>query len=145
MEKATEFYINKGINELKKKITSSKGSDVTLTNNEIKDIMKVITSLKNRKISLKGTTRKNFLRPLMTAGLPLLKGVLTTLARSVLVPLGSGTTPLKISDEEIKDIIKIVKPLEESGLLVKRISETIKNETRTKKRISSNAISSISC
>ena len=47
--------------------------------------MKVIKSLENRGILLKGTTRKitsqaggflNFLRPSMTAGLPLMKGVL---------------------------------------------------------------------
>ena len=35
-EKATEYYVNKGINELNKKPTSSKGSGVTLTNNEKK-------------------------------------------------------------------------------------------------------------
>ena len=59
--------------------------------------MKVIKSLENRGILLKGTTRKsisqeggflNFLRPLMTAGLPLMKSVLTPLAKSVLLPLG---------------------------------------------------------
>ena len=32
----------------------------------------------------------NFLRPLMTASLPLIKGVLTPLAKSVLLPLGSS-------------------------------------------------------
>ena len=70
-----------------KKFTPSKGSGITITNNEIKDIMKVIKSLENRGILLKGTTRKittqeggflNFLRPLMTAGLPLMKSVLIT-------------------------------------------------------------------
>ena len=30
----------------------------------------------------------NFLRPLMTAGLPLMKKIVTTLAKSVLLPLG---------------------------------------------------------
>ena len=72
------------------------GSKITPTNNEIRDIMKVIKSLENRGILLKGTTRKitsqeggflNFLRPLMTAGLPLMKSVLTPLAKSVLLPL----------------------------------------------------------
>ena len=73
------------------KFTSSKGSGITLTNNEIKDIMKVIKSLENRGILLKGTTRKiliknSFLRPLMTAGLPLMKSVLMPLAKVVLLP-----------------------------------------------------------
>ena len=36
----------------------------------------------------------------------------------------SDTAALIISNEEMEDIIKIVKSLEESGLLIKRISET---------------------
>ena len=43
---------------------------------------------------------------------------------------GSGTTALIIWNEEMKDIMKIVKSLEESGLLIKGISETIKNEAK---------------
>ena len=57
--------------------------------------MKVIRPLENGGILLKRTTKKfsseggflNFLRPLMTAGLPLIKSVLTPLAKRVLVPL----------------------------------------------------------
>ena len=56
--KATEYYINKGINELNKTFASSKDSRITLTNNKIKDILKVIKTLENREILLKGTTRK---------------------------------------------------------------------------------------
>ena len=33
----------------------------------------------------------------------------------------------------MEDIIKVVKSLEESGLLLKRVSETIRNETKEKK------------
>ena len=72
----------------------------------------------------------------MTAGLPLIKNILTLLVKSLLIPLrstavasatgeaiqknihGSGITALIISNEE----------MEESGLLIKGISETIKNE-----------------
>ena len=94
---ASEYYINKVINERSKNFRSSKGSGITLTNNEIKDIIKLINSLENRGILLKGTTRKNtsqeggflnFLRPLMTADLPLMKSALTPLAKIVLLPLG---------------------------------------------------------
>ena len=46
------------LNELKKQFTSSKGSGITLTNNEIKNVTKVIKSFENRSILLKGTTRK---------------------------------------------------------------------------------------
>ena len=112
-----------------------RGSGITLKKNEIKDVMKVIKSLENRGILLKGNTRiitiqegrfLNILRPLMTAGLPLMKNVLIPLAKSILIPLGltaaasvtdatiqkkiygSGTTSLIISNEEIEDILKKV-------------------------------------
>ena len=42
----------------------------------------------------------------------------------------SGTTTLVISNEEMNDIMKLVKSLEESGLLIKGVSETIKNEAK---------------
>ena len=48
---------------------------------------------------------------------------------------GSGTTALIISNEEKEDIMKIVKSLEESGLLIQGISETIKNETKEQKGV----------
>ena len=63
----------------------------------MKDIMKVTKFIGNRRTLLKGTARKvtsqeggflNFLRPLVTAGLPLMKSVLKPLVKSVLLPLG---------------------------------------------------------
>ena len=128
--------------------------------------MKVIKYLENRGILLKGTTRKitgqnggflNFLRPLMTAGLPLMKNVLIPLAKSILIQLGlieavsatdatirkkiygSGTIALIISNEEMEDVLKIVKSFEESGFLIKGNNETLKNETKEQKG-SSNVI-----
>ena len=77
--------------------------------------------------------------------------VLKPLAKSVLIPLrltavaaatdaaihkkmfGSGSTKLIISNEEIEDIMRKVKSLEESGLLIKYISEAIKNERKEQK------------
>ena len=46
---------------------------------------------------------------------------------------GSGFTTLIIFNEEMKDIIKIVKSLKDSGLLIKGVSETIKNEAKEQK------------
>ena len=74
------------------------------------------------------------LGPLLKTGLPLMKNVIKPLAKSILIPLGltaaapaadagirkilgSGnntTTPI-ISNDEMEDIIKIVKYLEDSG------------------------------
>ena len=39
-------------------------------------------------------------------------------------------TTLIISNEEMNDITKLVKSLEESGLLIKAVSEKIKNKTK---------------
>ena len=84
------------------------------------------------------------LGPLLKTGLPLIKNVIKPLAKSVLIPLGltaaasaadagihkkilgSGDmTTLIISNDEIGDIIKIVKSLEDSGLLIKEVIETV--------------------
>ena len=47
---------------------------------------------------------------------------------------GSGnTTALIISNDEINDIIKIVKCLEDSGLLLKGFTETVQNEVKEQK------------
>ena len=52
--------------------------------------------------------------------------------------LGSGhrhpsSTRLIISNSEMNDIIKIVKSLEDSGLLLKGVTETIQNEVKEQK------------
>ena len=46
---------------------------------------------------------------------------------------GSGTTTLVISNEEINDILKIAQALEDSDILLKRVTKTIKNETKEQK------------
>ena len=84
----------------------------------------------------------------MTTGVPLMKNEFITLARKFLLPLGltaaatatyaviqekiygSGTTALIILNEEMEDIMKVVKSLGESGLIIKGTSETIENEAK---------------
>ena len=46
----------------------------------------------------------------------------------------SGMTTLIISNDVMNDVMKIVKSLEESGLLIKDVSKTIKNEAKEQKR-----------
>ena len=85
---------------------------------------------------------------LLKTRLPLIGNVLKLLAKKVLIPsgltvaasttdaaihkkmFGSGIITLIISNEKINDIMEIVKSFEESGLLIKSVSETIKNETQ---------------
>ena len=47
--------------------------------------------------------------------------------------LGSDNTTLIISNEEMIDIIKIVQALEDSNILLKRVTKTIENETKEHK------------
>ena len=43
---------------------------------------------------------------------------------------GSGTTALMISDEEMNDVMQILQVLEDSNILLKEVSKTIKNEAK---------------
>ena len=47
---------------------------------------------------------------------------------------GSGTTTLIISNEKINYIMKIVQSLEDSNILLKEVTKTIKNKTKEQKR-----------
>ena len=46
---------------------------------------------------------------------------------------GSGTTTFVISNKKMNDITKIVQALEDSNILLKRVTKTIKNETKEQK------------
>ena len=120
--------------------------------------MKIIKSLENRGISSEEIPRKitsqeggflNFLRP--KADLPLMKSVFTPIAKNVLLLsrllagmpaadtaiqkkiYGSGGTTLVISNDQIEDIMKIVKSLEESELLIKKVVKQLKMKQKNKK------------
>ena len=76
--------------------------------------------------------------------------VLKSLAKSLLIPLGltvaesaadagirkkvleSGVATLIISNEDMDDIMKIVKSLEKSSLLIKGVSDTLKIKKKNK-------------
>ena len=47
--------------------------------------------------------------------------------------LRSETTTLIISNDEMNDILKLVKSIEDSGVLLKGVSETIKGEAKEQK------------
>ena len=100
------------------------------------------------------------LGPLLKTGLTLMKNMIKPLAKIVLIPLwltaatsaadagidkkilgsccpsssAAWTTMLIISNDEIRDIIRIVKSLQDSGLLLKGVSKTIQNEAKEQKR-----------
>ena len=47
--------------------------------------------------------------------------------------MGSGTTALIISNDEMNDLMKIVQAYEDSNILLKGVTKTIKNETKKQK------------
>ena len=81
--------------------------------------------------------------PLMRVAIPLAKNVLAPLGTTAAASAidagiqkkihGSGTTTLIISNEEMNDIMKIVQALEDSNILLKGVTKTIKNETKEQK------------
>ena len=89
--------------------------------------------------------------PLLKTELPLIKNVIKPLAKSILIPLGltavasaadagihikilgSRNTALIIFNEEMNDTIKIAQGLEDSNILLKRVTKTVKNETKEQK------------
>ena len=111
------------------------------SNNSSTDIKLSKTQL-SKMIQLGGFLGR-LLGPLIKIGLPIIKSVVKPLAKSLLIPLGltaaaaaadagihkkllgSGTTTLIISNDKMKNIMKIVKSLEDFGILLKGVSETV--------------------
>ena len=130
---------NRQVSNLRKAFANHLSADIKLSKTQIS---KMIQS---------GGFLGRLLGPLVKTGLPLMKNVIKPLAKSVLIPLsltaaasaadtrihkkilGSGNATLIISNDEMKDIIKIVKSLEDSGLLLNSVSETVQNEAKEQK------------
>ena len=108
------------------------------------------------------------LGPVLKTGSPLIKNAIKPLAKNVLIPLGltaaasaadvginqkilgSGhnylsSTTLIILNNEMEDIIKIVKSIEDSGLLLKGLTETVQNEVKEQKGGSLSMLLNIWC
>ena len=128
---------NRQVTNLRKAFVENTSTDSTLSKTQLS---KMIQS---------GGIIGRLLGPLLRTGLPLMKSVIKPLAKSVLVPLGltaavsaadsgihkkslgsghKNNTTLIISNDEMDDILKIVKSLEDFRVLLKGVSETIQNE-----------------
>ena len=134
--------------------------ELLLTNRQVENIRKAFANHLSTDIKLSKTQLSKMIQsrgflgrllgPLLKTGLPLMKSVIKPLAKSVLIPLGltaaaaadagihqkilgsghNNIATLIISNDEIDAIIKIVKSLEDSGVLLKGVSETIQNEAK---------------
>ena len=132
------FLTNRQVANLRKAFAKSTSTDIMLSKMQLS---KMIQS---------GRFLGRLLGPLLRTRLPLMKTVVKRLVKSVLVPLGLTTagsaadagihkkilgsdhnnTTLTISNDEMDAILKIVKSLEDSGVLLKGVSETIQNEAK---------------
>ena len=134
-----------------------------LTNRQVANLRKAFANHLSTDIKLSKTQLSKMIQsggflgrllgPLLKTGLPLIKKVIKPLAKSFLIPLGltaaasaadaeihkktlgsGNTTTLTISNDEMEDIMKIVKSLEDSEFLLKGVTETVQNEVRKQKR-----------
>ena len=110
--------------------------ELLLTNRQVANIRKVFANHSSIDIKLLG----KLAGPLMKVAMPLVKNVLAPLGLSAAMSaidgsikkkmLGSGKTTFIISNDEMDDFLKIVKSLENSGVLLKGVSETIQHEAK---------------
>ena len=128
--------------------------ELLLTNRQVTNIRKAFANHTSIDIKLSKTHLSKMIQsggflgnllgqlagPLMKVAMPLAKNVLAPLGLSAAMSaidgsikkkmLGSGATTLMISNDEMGDILKIVKSLEDSRILLKGVSETIQHETK---------------
>ena len=136
--------------------------ELLLTNRQVSSIRKAFANNSSvdikfskaqlSKIIQSGGFLGKLLGPLSKTGLPLIKSVITQLAKCVLIPLGLraaasaaddgihkkilgsfNNTALIISNKDMDDLIKIIKSLEDSGLLLEGITESVENEVKEQK------------
>ena len=133
-----------------------------LTNRQVTNLHRVFANHLSTDIKLSKTQLSKLIQsggflgrllgPLLKTRLPLIWNVIKPSGKSVLIPLGltaaelvadaeihkkilgSGNmTTLLISHDETEDIIKMVKSLEDSGSLLKGVTETVQNEVKEQK------------
>ena len=128
--------------------------ELLLTNRQVANIRKVFANHSSTDIKLSKTQLSKTIQsggfsgnllgklagPLMKVAMPLAKNVLAPLGLTAAMSaidgsikkkmLGSGTTTLIISNDAMDDILKIVKSLKNSGVLLKGVSETIQHEAK---------------
>ena len=128
-----ELYLTqKQMEKLIEKVRNNMSTDIKLSKVQINKIIKAGGNL--------GTLLMIFLPKLMKPAISIGKNILGPLGLSAAMPAadpaiqkkmyGLGNTTLIISNDDMKDLIKIVTTLEEHDILLKGISKTIKNQTK---------------
>ena len=121
--------------KLRNAFNNNMSTDLKLSKAQISKIIQSGGFLESLLSKLAGT--------LMKVAIPLSKNVLAPLGITAAASIdariqkkihGFGTTTLIISNEEMNDIMKIVQGLEDSNILLKGSTKTIKNERKEQKR-----------
>ena len=113
----------------------------TVTNNSATDIKLSKTQIKKTIQSggFLGKLLSKLAGPLMKVAMPLAKNALAPLGLTAAISAIDGSVQKKIhgpgvkltiEEEDMKDIMKIIEALENSGILLKGVSKTIENETK---------------
>ena len=107
--------------KLRKAINNNLTTDIKLSKAQMKKLIQSGGFLGKLLSKLAG--------PSMKVAMPLAKNVLAPLGLTAAMSAIDGGK-LFIEQEDTKDIMKIIKALENSGILLKGVSKTIKNETK---------------
>ena len=123
--------------ELRNALNNNSGTDIKLNKAQIKKIIqsggflgKLLSKLASPLMKVALSLAKNVLAPLgLTSAMSAIDGSIQKKIH------GSGATKcagvkLIIEQEDMKDIMKIIEALENSGILLKGVSKTIENETK---------------
>ena len=129
---------NRQVANIRKVFAKNTSTDIKLSKTQLSKMIQSGGFLGNLLVKLAG--------PLMKVAMPLAKNVLAPLGLTAAMSAidgsikkkmlgsgetkGAGATTLIISNDEMDDILKIVKPLENSGVLLKGVSETIQHEAK---------------
>ena len=123
---------NRQVANIRKAFAKNTSTDIKLSKTQLSKMIQSAGFLGNLLGKLAG--------PLMKVTMPLAKNVLAPLGLSATMSaidggikkkmLGSGETTLIISNDEMDDLLKIVKSLEDSNVLLKGVSETIQHEAK---------------
>ena len=117
--------------KLRNALNNNSATDIKLSKGQIKKLIQSGGFLGKLVSKLTG--------PLMKVAMPLAKNVLAPLGLTASMSAIDGSIQKKIhgsrvkliiEQENMKDIMKIIKALENSGILLKGVSKTIKNETK---------------
>ena len=117
--------------KLRNAVNNNSATDIKLSKTQIKKIIQSGGFLGKLLSKLAG--------PLMKVAMPLAKNVSAPLGLTAAMSAIDGSIHKKIhgswvkliiEQEDMKDIMKIIKALENSGILLKGVSKTIKNETK---------------